>query len=340
MKKLFLYGIVIFTLVACRKPTDNDLVVVTEKYELRVPEGFPMPDIPNDNPLTVEGIALGKKMFFDKRFSADQTISCASCHLSSAAFCDNSIVSTGVGGALGVRNSPTLANLAYGDHFFFEGGVPTLELQVLAPIHNPVEMDFKILDIIEILKQDEEMVELAKRAYDREIDSFVITRAIASYERTMISGNSRYDQYTYQGQENALTEEEKNGMELFFSDELKCAQCHVGFNFTNDGFYNIGLYEEYQDNGRERITHLEEDIGKFKVPTLRNVELTYPYMHDGSIATLEEVVDLLNTGGVDHPNKSEWITPLNLTEIEKGELVAFLKSLTDHEFINNNDFKQ
>ena len=338
--KLILTLGVFMLLFGCRKPVD-DVIPTLEPYNLKIPTGFPIPEFAEDNPLTVEGIKLGKKLFFDKRLSRDGSLSCASCHLVGLGFTDNLAVSIGVDGAVGSRNSPTLANTVYQDRYFYDGGVPTLELQVLAPIHNKQEMDFNILDLVDLLNEDEELVALSKKVYQRDvIDPWVITRAISNYERIMISGNSRYDQYYYQGNTNVMTAQEIEGMNLFFSDELKCAECHSGFNFTNNDYANIGLYEVYEDFGRERISFDSTDIGKFKVPTLRNIELTSPYMHDGSIETLEEVIDFLNTGGMEHANKSEFIVPLNLSSTQKTNLIVFLKTLTDTEFINNPIFQE
>lgn len=337
-KSLIIALSLLLSISGCRKPV-VDAIETPVLYDLKIPAGFPAPPLDEDNPLTVESVELGRKMFFDKRFSRDGTVSCATCHIASSGLADNLVVSLGVDGALGERNAPTLANIVYQDRYFYDGGVPTLELQILAPIHNELEMDFKILDLVDLLNKDEELVALSKKVYGRDkIDPFVITRAISNYERIMISGNSAYDRYFYQGDVNALSEQEIRGMNLFNSEELQCATCHSGFNFTDNDYHNIGLYEEYEDSGRERISFDANDAGKFKVPTLRNIGLTAPYMHDGSIATLEEVVDFLDTGGLAHPNKSDLIVPLNLTSDEKEDLLAFLNSLTDIDFVNNPAF--
>ncbi|MGB0982663.1 MAG: cytochrome-c peroxidase, partial [Saprospiraceae bacterium] len=214
------------------------------------------------------------------------------------------------------------------------GGVPTLEMQILVPIQEHNEFDFNILLIVERLKNNPIYVQMASESYGREPNAFVITRALANFERSLISGYSRYDQFENYNK-NTLSKSEQRGMDLFFSDKTNCSSCHSDFNFTNYAFENNGLYEEYTDEGRFRLTQNETDKALFKVPTLRNIELTSPYMHDGSFQSLEEVVEHYNSGGKNHPHKNALIQPLNLSNKEKKELVAFLKSLTDESFIKN-----
>lgn len=282
---------------------------------------------------------MGKKLFYDPIFSADQSISCASCHKPELGFSDDRALSMGIEERVGTRNAPTLANVAYHPYYTREGGVPTLEMQILVPIQEHAEFDFNILLIADRLKADSTYVELSHLAYERDPDAFVITRAIACFERTLLSGESRYDKFI-QGDQTILSSQEKIGLDLFFSDRLSCSTCHSGFNFTNYSFENNGLYAEYPDPGRFRLTNNEADRALFKVPTLRNVEVTGPYMHDGSIQTLEEVINHYNEGGANHPHKSTLIRPLHLLPKEKEALVAFLKSLTDDHFITNPKFKK
>ncbi|MBI5915203.1 MAG: c-type cytochrome [Bacteroidetes bacterium] len=305
---------------------------------LAVPEGFPTPVFPEGNELTPERWALGKRLFFDPVMSSDGTVSCASCHLPELGFTDGRAVSEGVEGRLGNRNAPTLANVAYHPYFTREGGVPTLEMQILVPIQEHVEFDFNILLIAERLNGDSSYAQASRQAYDREPDAFVITRSIGCFERTILSGGSRYDQFL-NGKNSALTAAEKRGKDLFFGEKIACSQCHGGFNFTNYAFENNGLYEDYPDPGRFRLTGKEEDRALFKVPTLRNVGVTAPYMHDGSLPTLEAVVGHYNSGGKDHPHKSQLVKPLGLTAQERSDLVAFLHSLTDDDFLNNPKFR-
>jgi cytochrome c peroxidase len=338
MRWEFLY-ITFVLLLGCKpeKSQTTDLEVNT-LYTLLLPTGFTPPDIPADNQLTEERVALGKLLFHDTRLSIDNSISCASCHLQSLAFADEVPFSFGINNAEGLRNAPSLANVAWQERLFADGGVPNLEMQVIAPLHDPVEMGHHIPDIVAQLKQDPTIQHMSQLAYGREFDTFVITRAIATFERTIISGQSRYDQYLYQGNEAALSQAEKNGMDLFFSEQTQCGNCHSGFMLSDMTFQNIGLYDEYEDIGRERISLDPMDNGKFKVPSLRNVGLTAPYMHDGSLETLEEVVLHFENGGVGHPNQSELIAPFELTEIERQDLIAFLNSLTDETLLSNSAY--
>lgn len=251
------------------------------------------------------------------------------------AFSDTVAMSLGARKALGTRNAPTLANVAYNPYFTRDGGVPTLEMQVLVPIQEHNEFDFNILLIADRMKMDSTYVLMSRKAYNRAPDHFVITRALGCFERTIISGNSRYDQYHFQGNQEVLSESELKGKELFFSEEVGCANCHSGFNFTNYSFENNGLYMSYADSGRIRLTNEEKDRALFKVPTLRNVALTAPFMHDGSMKSLTEVIDHYSSGGKPHKHKSHHIKPLNLNSEEKDQLVAFLQTLTDEDFVNN-----
>jgi len=305
---------------------------------LDVPKSFPAPEFPEDNLFTNQRWQLGKRLFYDPILSLDYSISCASCHKPELGFSDDRAFSLGIENRVGTRNASTLANVAYHPYYTREGGVPTLEMQILVPIQEHVEFDFNILLIADRMLSDSSYVQQSLEAYNRNPDPFVITRAIACFERSLISGASRYDKFI-NGDHSALSLEERQGMALFFSERLSCTSCHSGFNFTNYSFENNGLYIEYPDPGRFRLTNNVADRALFKVPTLRNVEITRPYMHDGSLQSLEDVVNHYNTGGVNHPHKSPHVKSLNLSKQEKDELVAFLKSLTDDHFINNLKFK-
>ena len=332
---LFFLLLVVATLGACQDDEPQVIEMDTTPYELTLPDGFPIPELPEGNELTIARVALGKKLFYDPILSRDSTVSCASCHFQHLAFTDGLAVSEGIDGGMTKRNSPTLANIAYHPYFFRDGGSLTLELQVLGPIEDENEMGNSVLSVVERLKNVPEYVEMTARAYGRELDVYSVTRAIAAFQRTMISGNSRYDQYLHQNQTDVLTESEIRGMNLFMSDDLACSTCHSGFDFTQYQLENNGLYAEYADDGRYRISVDSSDLGKFKVPTLRNIALTAPYMHDGSVATLQEVIQHYNTGGQGHPNQSEHIQDLHLTVEEQADLLHFLESLTDEEFITN-----
>lgn len=312
-------------------PTEDAL---DEPYELDLPPGFAPFAIPTDNQLTVKRVALGKMLFFDKALSRDSSVSCGSCHFQAHAFSDVVSISTGIEGRKGMRNSPPLFNLGYHPYFFADGGVPTLELQVLAPVQDPNEMDHEFPFAVARMAQKPQYQELAKIAYGRSFDAFVLTRSIAAFQRTLVSGNSAYDRYM-QGQSNAISESAKRGLQLLQSERLGCTGCHSGTNFTDYSFKNNGLYVAYPDSGRMRVTALAQDRDKFKVPSLRNIALTAPYMHDGSIATLEQVIAHYNSGGASNPQKDSRIKPLQLTTQEQADLLEFLNTLTDYDFITN-----
>ncbi len=322
----------------CRPEDEPASPLDTTPYALELPPGFPMPVLPADNELTAARVALGKKLFYDPVLSRDSSLSCAGCHRQELAFADDRALSPGVEGRLGFRNSPTLANVAYLDLVNKDGGVVKLDVQALVPIEDHNEMDFRGLFAAERLLADPAYVELSQRAYARDPSSWVITRALAAFQRTLISGNARYDR-ARRGEQN-LTEAEARGQALFFSERTQCSSCHGGFNFTENAFENNGRYAEYADNGRWRVTGLESDKGKFRVPTLRNIAQTAPYMHDGSLPDLRAVIDHYDGGGAGHPNQSEKIRPLGLTETEKADLIAFLKTLTDSTFLTNPAFAQ
>lgn len=307
---------------------------------MEVPKGFPEIVYPEDNMYTKARWQLGKKLFYDPVMSVDSTVSCNSCHKQAFAFADLKTTSPGVKDRPGIRNAPILTNLAYAPYFTSEGGVPTLEMQVLVPIQEHNEFDFNILLIQERLSRIPEYVEMSNKAYQRPPDYFVITRALANFERSLLSGNSAFDKYKYHGQSDAMSKKAEKGYELFHSEKTQCASCHSGFNFTNYSFENNGLYEAYVDEGRKRLTSLESDEARFKVPSLRNIELSAPYMHDGSMQTLEEVIEHYNRGGSSHKNKSALVKPLQLSELEKQQLIAFLLALTDTDFIQNEYFEK
>lgn len=321
---------VLLLITACQGDPDPILETSGEApFPLDLPVGMPYPPLADDNPLTISSVQLGKALFFEPRLSRDGTVSCNSCHSTTHAFSDTTALSMGIDGQFGIRNAPTLANLAYHPYYFRDGGVPTLEQQVLAPVQDPLEMDAHIQNVAVALRGVEPYASLSMKAYGRQMDAYVVTRAIANYERTLISGWSRFDRYMYQGDATAMTPSEQNGWALFSSAELNCTGCHSGFDLTDHTFQNIGQYLEYADPGRERITFQPSDKGKFKVPTLRNIALTAPYMHDGAMATLDEVIDHFESGGVDHPNKSTILTTFALTPEERVDLIAFLSALTD-----------
>lgn len=309
---------------------EHEPTTVTFPYRTP-PSHFPDLEIPADNQLNETRVELGKKLFYDNVLSRTETINCGSCHQAEYAFGDNQSFSPGVEDRPGTRNSISLTNVAYHPYFLREGGVPTLEQQILVPIQEHNEFDFNIVLIAERLNAIPEYVEMSQAAYDRNPDPFVITRSIAAFERTLISGSSPYDEYI-NGNTAALSSDAIEGMNLF--NDLHCNSCHSGFNFTNYEITNNGLYENYADDGKYRLTLDENDRATFKTPSLRNVALTAPYMHDGSIHTLDEVIDHYASGGADHPNKG-LISPFQITELEKTHLIRFLESLTDLSFTSD-----
>ncbi len=310
----------------------------SERGLMSPPPGFPPVPFPKENQFTPERWALGKKLFYDPILSQGNEISCASCHLSSHAFSDTNVISPGVEGRLGTRNAPSLANVAYHPYYLREGSVPTLEMQVLVPIQEHDEMSSNIVEAARRIAEIDEYVKMSVAAYNRDPDPYVIQRSLAVFQRTLISGDSKYDRHL-QGDEPLLNESELRGMQLFFSDKSLCSQCHNGFNFTDYSLTNTGLYSKYKDPGRFRVTLVEKDRSIFKTPSLRNVGLTAPYMHDGSLETLEEVIDHYVTGGHPHPNKSPILHPLFLDDQDQEDLINFLHTLTDSSFIQDHRFK-
>ncbi len=333
---LLLAMLPVFFFSACKKDQTQQQ---PQNPLLQIPPGFPPVNWPADNAFTQDRWELGKKLFFDPILSIDGSISCASCHAPALAFADTIAFSPGVFNRPGTRNAPSLANVAYHPYLLREGSVPTLEMQVLVPIQEANEFNHNIVDIAEILKNMPEYVSMSLKAYNREPDAFVITRALATFQRTLISGNAPYDRYL-NGEKTALSPAEIRGAQLFFSAKTDCSACHGGFNFTFYGFENNGLYDDYADNGRERLTGNPADRALFKTPSLRNVAVTPPYMHDGSMLTLEDVIEHYISGGKAHPSKSPLIRPLSLSPQEKADLVAFLNSLTDETFLSNQAFNK
>ena len=322
LSKTLLLSLALFIALTSSKLKVNQIVI---------PSGFPDFIVPEDNPMSDAKIELGKKLFFEKLLSRDSSISCATCHNPKYAFTDGLVKAKGIKDREVTRNTPTLTNMAYNTSFLRDGVNPSLEAQVIVPIHEKNEFDFHILLAAERLKKKKEYVDLSLAAFGEVPNPKVISNAIASFERTLISGNSRYDQFTFQKDSSALSNSELRGMHLF--NKHNCVSCHSGFNFTNGEVVNNGLYQNYEDIGKMRVTLDPKDNGAFKVPTLRNVALTAPYMHDGSLKSLEAVVDHYIKGGFDNPNKDNRIKKLSLSENEKQDLVAFLKCLSDSSFI-------
>jgi cytochrome c peroxidase len=282
--------------------------------------------VPSDNPQTERKVKLGRELFFAKELSGDRSISCATCHDPRKGFSDGKPLAIGFNKKVLPRHSPTIWNAAYNSTQFWDGRASSLEEQARGPITSSGEMN--LADETELARRLE-----AKPHYQQEFQAIFgskpsldnVARAIASYERTLISSNSRFDRYVL-GDKKALTPQEKNGLVLFIA-KARCSQCHSGPNFSDNKFYNVGV-SEASDLGRYAITKDPADLGAFKTPGLRNVVGHAPYMHDGSHATLEDVVEYYDRGGDDAKNKSKLMMKLGLTRGEKRDLVAFLRSLT------------
>jgi cytochrome c peroxidase len=318
-------------LVSCSK---DPALPRPEAFLLKIPKGFPPPEIPENNPLSKEKVQLGKALFFEELLSIDSSISCASCHFQERAFSDPSAVSTGVMAQTGKRNASALFNLVYKKSYFRDGGVTNLDLTSLNALHAENEFNSSPEIMFNRLKNSPAYRQMFRNAYNDTVTIQGALLALGSFLRTIISGNSAYDAYK-NGNEAALNESEKKGMELFFSSKTSCSECHGGFNFRNEGFFNNGFFEEYSDSGRQRITLLASDRAKFSVPSLRNIAVSGPYMHNGSINDLSTVIERYNQGGFNHPGKSDFIRPLGLNENEKEDLLHFLNTLTDYSFLND-----
>ena len=281
---------------------------------------------------------LGKLLFFDPILSKDKTISCASCHKPEFAFADTSTLSKGVGGKRGTRNSPTAMNVMLRRPFFWDGRAKTLEEQALAPIENPVEMNLPLDSAIQRLQINRAYREYFKRIFDSEPSKETVAAAIAAFERTLETSDSPFDKWKFYEDSAAVSAIVKKGFEVF-NWKGKCSKCHFGADFTQNDFRNIGLFNgrNLNDSGRAMVSGKKEDLGKFKTPSLRNVAVTGPYMHNGIFKTLKQVIDFYNEPAKVVPNSinrdSLLAKPLGLTPEEKNELEAFLLSLTDQKFI-------
>ncbi len=287
--------------------------------------------IPENNPLSQAKIELGRKLYYDARLSKDGTISCATCHDPDKGFSDGHPVSTGIGRQAGGRNAPTVMNRLFSKEQFWDGRAADLEEQALGPVQNPIEMGHTLQGMIDNLGKVQAYAPEFQTAFGSAmITADRVAQAIASYERTVLAGNSPYDRYQA-GERKAMSESAVRGMTIF-NDPQKgnCVTCHAGFNFTDESFHNlgVGMNKPTPDWGRFSVTKAEFDRGAFKTPTLRNVAQSGPYMHDGSEVSLQDVVGLYDRGG----NKNQWLSkeikPLHLGEQDKTDLVAFLEALT------------
>lgn len=302
----------------------------------RVPDGFPELPVPDDNPLTEAKVLLGKKLFFERSLSKDSSLSCATCHNPTMGFARaGEKIASGFEGEEIFRNILPMFNVAYYPNLTWDGSANSIEIIAHHVLSLPNEFNNDTLVIQERLSSHPDYPDMFRSAFGETAmpDAHNISYAIAAYIRTILSGNSPYDRYL-NGVSSALDESQKRGMELFFSDRLACAKCHSGIFFTDMGFHNTATTTHYFDRGRFYVTNDPWDRGKFKTPTLRNVELTYPYMHNGELETLEDVMNHYSRGGYLFIHKDTLLKPLYLNDIEKQDVINFLKSLTDTDFKN------
>lgn len=357
MRRALALGVVSLALPAC------DPSLGPEPYEWRLPEHFEEPFVPSTNPMSAAKVELGRWLFYETLLSVSGEHSCASCHQQAHAFTDGLVTPVGADGSSGPRNAMSLVNVAYSSDLTWANPVlDTLEEQALAPLFldHPLELgaQFVIADALDTLEHDEDYADRFAAAFPDEVEPVSvgnIAKAIAAFERTIIAADSPYDRYLA-GDAEALEPDARRGLVLFESSRFGCARCHAGpmlaggqGQFENVGLYNVGPTGAYPvpNSGLFEFTHDPADYGRYKVPSLRNVALTAPYMHDGSIETLGEVVDLFASGGRsrmtehddapgrDNPNKSALVGGFEMTDQERADLVAFLESLSDESVVSD-----
>ncbi len=333
-----------FFLYSCASDESDGDYQPVDDYALYQPENFPRItyDLGNE-PITRASFELGKKLFFDPILSRDGSISCDNCHIQQTAFADSPIhpVSIGIDSKLGNRNAPPLFNMAFKAEFFWDGGVTHLDFVPINAIESEVEMGDSLSNVIGKLNRHSDYPGLFKDAFGiEEITSAFMLKSLSHFTLLMISADSRYDQYIRKENKVFLSEDEISGMQLFQS---KCAGCHSGALFTDQSFRNNGIGDNFPDEGRALITESPSDIGKFRVPTLRNIELTAPYMHNAAFTTLESVLDHYSTGvkvssTLDPSLLENDIPGIPMTAGEKDQIILFLKTLTDRTFTSNPKF--
>lgn len=362
MRITFLFSLLaLFCIIGCGSDDDivcndggpvgdlTDIPYDPVPHEVTVPIEFPMVPVPPNNPLTVDGTNLGRHLFYDPILSVDGSTACADCHLPSGGFTDNLTVSAGVGGALGTRSSMTLINAAYYfNGLFWDGRVQSLEEQALLPVEDEVELMHQWADVEVLLQNHDEYPTMFRKAFGitnkSEITKELAAKAIAQFERCIVSaGNSKYDRVI--ALDDFFSEAEQNGFDMFFDAEgdlpdAECGHCHNAPLFTTNEYFNNGLDAveslfDFEDPGLGAVTMNEFDYGKFRAPTLRNIEFTAPYMHDGRFETLEEVIDHYNSGGHFADNVDPLIDSLHLSEQNKADLLAFLLTLSDTTTLQN-----
>jgi cytochrome c peroxidase len=338
---------------------------VSQDYRWNLPAGFPKPLLPSDNPMSDAKVTLGRHLFYDSKLSFNQQSACSTCHQQAFAFAEERQTSTGTTGKRHRRNSQTLVNVAYNGHLTWaHPGLKVIEQQILIPMfsEDPIELGItgheqQVLERFSLAPYPD----LFYQAFGQEQANFDhIVKALASFVRSLLSFDSPFDRYAYGEDDSAMTDSAKRGMDLFFSEKLECFHCHGGFNFSQSSqhenqrldlspFHNTGLYNEggagaypELDQGIKEITLKDSDMGRYRAPTLRNVAVSAPYMHDGSLQTLSQVIDFYAAGGreqgITSPLKSPFVQGFALNEQDKQDMLNFLKSLTDKRFLNNPQF--
>jgi len=345
-----------FALAVCLRAAEQPALQSDSTFfNGRLAAGLPSPAVPDDNPLTDAKVQLGRRLFYDTRLSGNETYSCASCHQQARAFTDGRNRAVGSTGEIHPRNALSLTNVAYNSTYGWADPLrPTLESQMEVPMYNehPVELGLKGHedDVLARFTGQPEDVARFREAFPAEQPAVTIrnvVKAIASFERVLLSGDSPLDRYLYHDDRSALSAAARRGLDLFFSSRLHCSECHSGFNLSGSvrfqgstntpaAFHNTGLLT--RDPGLFAVTHREADTGRFRAPTLRNIGVTAPYMHDGSIATLDGVIDHYAEGGHPNPSRSELVRGFAISASEKADLIEFLESLTDTSFLANPAF--
>ncbi|MBP6810776.1 MAG: cytochrome-c peroxidase [Saprospiraceae bacterium] len=329
--------------LACKKDVPN----LAEEFKFSIPSNFPAPSYDfSKNEITKEGFELGRRLFYDPILSRDSTISCGDCHISFSAFSHpDHGVSHGIDGLLGKRNAPAVQNMAWRTSFFWDGGVPNLDLVPLNAIQNPVEMDESPARVVHKLNLHTEYPALFRAVFPGQdtVTGASMLKALSQFMAMLVSADSRYDKYVRGETGGTLNPDEITGLELF---KIKCAACHATDLFTDQSFRNNGILNDFSnDAGRNEVSTFPDDIGKFAVPSLRNVQKTAPYMHNGKFPTLESVLEHYTSGVKDSPTldpllKQNGQLGIALTESEKKQIISFLKTLTDEAFIRDTRFQK
>jgi cytochrome c peroxidase len=353
MKKAILSSLILaFLIQSCTDKESDGLDTIPYNpttYELKYSSNFPKMIIPADNPLTTDGVELGRFLFYDKLLSASGTMACASCHLPEGGFTDNKNVSKGIDGIEGKRSAMSLANIGFvNTGLFWDGRVKTLEEQAFLPVEDPIELHNSWTKVVEKLKTHADYPTRFRKAFGitntAEITKELAIKALAQFERTLISDNAKIDKVT---KFSDLSDDELEGYQLFFNtpgaQDAQCGHCHNSPFYDSNDFFNNGLDEaaslnDFKDKGRGLFTKVLSDNGKFRAPSLRNIELTAPYMHDGRFKTLEEVMEHYASGGHYAQNVNPFIPQIgaiHLSKLKKDKIIAFLKTLTDSSFVNN-----